>query len=48
MPDGCSGGGLGLEDVGRLTGWFSGGPGGTVGGPGDDSPCAGLGGGGNI
>jgi len=27
------------DDVGRLTGWFPAGAGGTRGAPGDDSPC---------
>jgi len=37
-PESGSDGGLGLEDIGRLIGWFSGGPGGTLGAPGDDGP----------
>jgi len=46
--DGGSGGGLGMEEVGQLTKWFSGSPGGTLGAPGDDSPFPGICGGGNI
>jgi hypothetical protein len=40
--DGGSGGGFELNNVGRLTGLFSGGPGGTLGAPGVDGPCAGI------
>jgi hypothetical protein len=48
VPEGGSGGGLELYLVGQLTGFVSGGPGGTLGGAGDDSPCPGICGGGNI
>jgi len=37
--EGGPGGGVELEDVGRLTGLFPSGPGGTLGAPGDDGPC---------
>jgi len=47
-PEGGSGGGLGMEDVGRLTVWLSGSPGGTLSGPGDGGPCPGICRGGNI
>jgi len=40
-PEGGPGGGVELEDVGRLTGLFPGGPGGTLGAPGDYGPCPG-------
>jgi len=46
--DGDSGEGLELDDVGRLTGWFSGSPGGTFDAPGDDGPCPAICGEGNI
>jgi len=38
-PKRCPGGGVEQEDVGQLTGLFPGGPGGTLGAPGDDGPC---------
>ena len=47
-PEGGSGGAVKLEDVGRLTASFPGGPGGTLGAPGDYGPCPGNWGGGNI
>jgi hypothetical protein len=40
-PEGGPGGGVDLEDIGRLTGLFPGGPGGTLSEPGDDSACPG-------
>jgi len=40
-PEGGPGGGVQLEDVGRLTGLFPGGPGGTLSAPGDDGPSPG-------
>jgi hypothetical protein len=39
--EGSAGGGVELEDVARLTGLFPGGPGRTLGSPGDDIPCPG-------
>jgi hypothetical protein len=38
-PEGGPCGGVELEDVGQLTGLFPGGPGGTLGAPGDDGSC---------
>jgi hypothetical protein len=38
-PEGGPGGGVELEGVGRLTGLFPGGPGGTLGAPRYDGPC---------
>jgi hypothetical protein len=40
-PEGGSGGGVVLEDVGRLTRLFPSGLGRTRGAPGDDGPCLG-------
>jgi len=34
--------GVELEDVGRFTGMFPAGAGGTQGAPGDDGPCSGI------
>jgi len=34
------GGGVELKDVGQLTGLFPGGPGGTLGAPGDNDTCS--------
>jgi hypothetical protein len=42
------GGGVQLEDVGWLTGWFTSNRGGTLSPPGVDSPCPVICGGGNI
>ena len=41
-PAGGSNGELGLEDVGRLSRWFSSGHGCTLGAPADNSPCPGI------
>jgi hypothetical protein len=40
-PEGGLGRGVQLDDIGWLTGLFPGGPRGTLGAPGDDSPCPG-------
>jgi hypothetical protein len=37
--EGSRGGGVGVEDVGLLTGLFPGSPGGTLGAPGDNRTC---------
>jgi len=46
--EGGSCGRLGLEDVGQLSGWFSGSPGDTLGAPGDDGHSPGICARGNI
>jgi len=48
VPEGGLGGGLELEFIGQLTQLFSSGPGGTLGAPGDNSPCPENSGWGNI
>jgi len=48
VPEGGPGGGVVLLDVGQLTGLFPSCLGGTLGAPGDDSPCPGHSSGGNI
>jgi len=47
-PEEGWGGSVEPEDVDWLSGWFPGGPGGTIGAPGDDGPCPGNWKGGNI